>query len=91
MNSAQIRCPGCKKTFSLSGYPQHVGRTQRAICRAAHVPGIRQWPSHFQTDPAVLVAATRGPADHGMNEIGHDADDDGIFVLSQAMNGMVIN
>jgi hypothetical protein len=55
------------------------------------VPGIRQWPSHFQTDPAVLVAATRGPADHGMNEIGHDADDDGIFVLSQAMNGMVIN
>ena len=95
MNSAQIRCPGCKKTFSLSGYPQHVTRTQRAICRAAHVPGIQPWPSRFQTDPGVFVAATRGPArpaDHGMHDdIGHDADDDGIFGLSQAMNGTAIN
>ena len=95
MNSAQIRCPGCKKTFSLSGYPQHVTRTQRAICRAAHVPGIQPWPSCFQTDPGVFVAATRGPArpaDHGMHDdIGHNADDDGIFGLSQVMNGTAIN
>jgi len=102
MNTAQTQCPGCKKTFTPSGYSQHVSKTQRAVCRAVHVPG----PSHFRTGPAAasqplvnsglsqglpnaLFAATRNPADHGMHEIGHDADPD-FSAPSQAwMNGIV--
>ena len=87
MNTAQTQCPACKKKFTLSGYSQHVTKTQRADCRAVHALS----PSLFQTGPGAasqslvdsgtsqvmpnaLAGAVCSPADYQMRIIGRIAD-----------------
>lgn len=102
MNAAQIRCPGCKKFFTINGYSQHVAKTRRVGCRAVHMLES----SLFQTGPAAtsepladlgsvqglpnaLLDATRGPADHQAHIIGHNIDSDVSVPCQARTNGTV--
>ena len=91
----QTQCPGCKRTFSLNGYSQHVSKTRRAVCRAVHLPG----PRHpLPTGCAVLFAAARAQltpmhriqADPTVLFVAaHRPPDPDVSAPSQAMNGTV--
>jgi hypothetical protein len=87
MNATQTQCPACKKKFTLSGYSQHVAKTQRADCRAVHAPSFslfRAGPGAASqplvdsgTPQAILNApssAARSPGDYQTHIIGHITD-----------------
>ena len=87
MNTAQTQCPMCKKKITLTGYSQHVAKTQHADCHAVHALS----PSLFRTGPGAasqslvdlgmsqampnaLAGAVRSPADYQMHIISRIAD-----------------
>lgn len=94
----QTQCPGCRKTFSLNGYSQHVSRTRRAVCRAVHIPEPRRQLPHFRAGCGLLLlppVAQLTPLLHFQADstaqfaAARSPPDPDVSAPSQAMNGIV--
>ena len=84
MNANQARCPGCKKNFTLNGLSQHVSKTQRARCWAAHAasqPATAFRPTHLRSPLMIPLNPMTAPPEPisstddapGLNGISYDS------------------